>query len=144
MTKLKWFGKIVSRWIARARASREVLMIVFFGVTALSTFTNVARDYLSFSEMVVVDLLFLVGVVAFMFFGDILNFFVSQQRDLQDIRSNFLAPQAAMMQLIRGEQLKILGEYMNGELSEEEFKMKVDGVTRSKIREYRNGMEVSK
>lgn len=144
MTKLKWFGKIVSRWIARARASREVLMIVFFGVTALSTFTNVARDYLSFSEMVVVDLLFLVGVVAFMFFGDILNFFVSQQRDLQDIRNNFLAPQAAMMQLIRGEQLKILGEYMNGELSEEEFKMKVDGVTRSKIREYRNGMEVSK
>lgn len=133
-------GKFVSRWIARARASREVLMIIFFGVTALSIFTNVARDYLSFDEMVVIDMLFVIVLVVFMYVGDLMDFFKSQQRDLAEMKSNFLSPQYSSIQLIRAEQFKVLGRYLNGGLSEEEFDEEIEDRTRNMIKKFRGGV----
>jgi len=139
---LKPVGKWFSTWVARARASRQLLLIVFFGITAVSTFTNVARDYLTFTQMIVVDSLFLVGLIAFMYLGDILGFFRSQQRDLREMQNNFLNPQGAALQLIRAEQFKVLGEFLNGGLGKKKFDEKMDEITKQKIKEHRGEIDM--
>lgn len=77
-----------------------------------------------------------------MYFADILNFFIHQQRNLQHIQNNFLSPEGSMRMMIRSEQLKILGEYINGDLNKEEFYKKMDEKTQKLIRYYQGGIEI--
>lgn len=136
----------IAAWIMRFVVIRPVAQIPLLGATAYSTSVT-ALATVGYSHLIV-------PLTAFSFVVGILLVYLYVETDVaniqamleQDRTSNFVGPDLAASQEIRGKQLeegfKHLAEVLENKADSGDIEGEISGVTKEKIKEYRRGIDM--
>lgn len=134
----------VARWFMRAEAAGNILRIVFFGLTGLSTalFTLQSYGYGEYARHFTAALVG--GTIVFMYFYAERGVFNQKNRDKADAGDNYSGPTMLLDARIEARQLAYLGYALqNGGESLAELEREMQDITEEEWARLRRGIDVN-
>lgn len=145
MTAGNRVSRWVARWVMRAEAAGNLLRLVFFGLTGLSTALITLKQYGHDTYAWPFTITLVVGTILFMYVYAEQGVFNQKNRDRADVGDNYSGPTMLMDAKLEARQLAYLGYVLqNGRnIDFSELEREMEDLTVEEWVRLREGVDVS-